>query len=103
MTFKACVSCLLVFYHSVKVIQLFQSMVLGISGCSTKPQCAAALDLAESFVLQSFLDWDKEQSSATCAVTLPKKCTMSISLDDPKFFHHLEAHTFHAFRRNTYD
>lgn len=62
--------------------------------------CVGAPSLVESFMLQFFLEWDHEQSYATCAVTVPGKYMMPVSLGNPEFFNHPQAQTFYIFRKN---
>lgn len=99
-TFKACIFHLLVFDHSMKVFQLFHFAILWMLQHKIDI-CTGALAPAESFMAQSFLDLVKQLSSATRAVTVPKNYTMSLSLGDPEFVHHLQAQIFYTFRKNT--
>lgn len=82
----------------MKVIELFHLAVLWVLQHKID-LCAGALAPAESFMAQSFLDWDKQQSSATCAVAVPKNYTMSLSLGDPEFVHRLQAQVFLCFQK----
>lgn len=62
--------------------------------------CVRALSLVESFMPQFFLEWGHEQSSATCAVTVPRKYMMPVSLGNPEFFNHPQAQSFYIFRKS---